>query len=38
MLPAAPTQPAYVLFNNLPRVEDARRFRAILSGRPTRNP
>ena len=30
MLPAAPDQPAYVLFNNLPRVEDARRFRAIL--------
>jgi uncharacterized protein YecE (DUF72 family) len=31
MLPDAPTQPAYVLFNNLPRVEDARRFRAILA-------
>jgi uncharacterized protein YecE (DUF72 family) len=31
MLPVAPTQPAYVLFNNLPRVEDARRFRAILA-------
>ncbi len=35
MLPAAPTQPTYVLFNNLPRVEDAKRFRAILSRRPT---
>lgn len=33
MLPLAPEQPAYVLFNNLPRVEDARRFRAILAGR-----
>ena len=30
MLPVAPDQPAYVLFNNLPRVEDARRFRASL--------
>ena len=33
MLPVAPDQPAYVLFNNLPRVEDARRFREILSRR-----
>jgi uncharacterized protein YecE (DUF72 family) len=33
MLPAASTHPAYVLFNNLPRVEDARRFRTILSPR-----
>ncbi len=31
MLPAGEGRPAYVLFNNLPRVEDARRFRAILS-------
>ena len=31
MLPVAPDRPAYVLFNNLPRVEDARRFRAILA-------
>ena len=31
MLPAAPTLPPYVLFNNLPRVEDARRFHAILA-------
>jgi uncharacterized protein YecE (DUF72 family) len=30
MLPSAPTEPPYVLFNNLPRVGDARRFRAIL--------
>jgi uncharacterized protein YecE (DUF72 family) len=33
VLPAAPAQPAYVLFNNLPRVEDARRFRAVLARR-----
>ena len=33
MLPVAPDAPAYVLFNNLPRVEDARRFRAILARR-----
>jgi uncharacterized protein YecE (DUF72 family) len=31
MLPAAPSYPAYVLFNNLPRIGDARRFRLILS-------
>ena len=31
MLPETPAHPAYVLFNNLPRVEDARRFRAILA-------
>ena len=31
MLPAGEGSPAYVLFNNLPRVDDARRFRAILS-------
>jgi uncharacterized protein YecE (DUF72 family) len=31
MLPAAPSHPPYVIFNNLPRVLDARRFRAILS-------
>jgi uncharacterized protein YecE (DUF72 family) len=31
MLPAEEGTPAYVLFNNLPRVDDARRFRAILS-------
>ena len=30
MLHEAPDQPAYVLFNNLPRVQDARRFRATL--------
>jgi uncharacterized protein YecE (DUF72 family) len=36
MLPSAPSQPPYVLFNNLPRVEDARRFRRILSGGDTR--
>ena len=33
MLPVAPDAPAYVLFNNLPRIEDARRFRAILARR-----
>jgi uncharacterized protein YecE (DUF72 family) len=33
MLPSATTWPPYVLFNNLPRVEDARRFRAILARR-----
>jgi uncharacterized protein YecE (DUF72 family) len=33
MLPAGEGRPAYVLFNNLPRVEDARRFRTILSRR-----
>ena len=33
MLPAPSTRPAYVLFNNLPRVEDARRFRRILAAR-----
>ena len=33
MLPSASGQPAYVLFNELPRVEDARRFRAILARR-----
>jgi len=33
MLPAAPDPPAYVLFNNLPRIEDARRFRTILARR-----
>lgn len=32
-LPTEAPQPAYVLFNNLPRVEDARRFRAILARR-----
>src|SRR3954447_20055894 len=31
MLPAAPSYPPYVLFNNLPRVEDARRFRRLLA-------
>jgi uncharacterized protein YecE (DUF72 family) len=31
MLPTVPVQPAYVLFNNLPRVDDARRFRVILA-------
>ncbi len=31
MLPVAAASPAYVLFNNLPRVEDARRFRAVLA-------
>ena len=31
MLPADPTHPPYVLFNNLPRVGAARRFRAMLS-------
>ena len=31
----APDRAPYVLFNNLPRVEDARRFRAILARRPT---
>lgn len=30
MLPGASAEPAYVLFNNLPRVGDARRFRALL--------
>ena len=30
MLPTAPEHPPYVLFNNLPRVHDARRFRALL--------
>ena len=33
MLPDAGAEPAYVLFNNLPRVEDARRVRAILARR-----
>jgi uncharacterized protein YecE (DUF72 family) len=33
ILPASPAEPPYVLFNNLPRVEDARRFRAILAMR-----
>ena len=33
MLPAGEGTPAYVLFNNLPRIEDARRFRAILARR-----
>jgi uncharacterized protein YecE (DUF72 family) len=33
----APSQPAYVLFNNLPRVEDARRFRAVLARRGARS-
>ena len=33
MLPVAPEQTPYVLFNNLPRVEDVRRFRAILAAR-----
>ncbi len=33
MLPVAASHPPYVLFNNLPRVEDARRFREILSRR-----
>jgi uncharacterized protein YecE (DUF72 family) len=32
MLPAASDGPAYVMFNNLPRVGDARRFRASLAG------
>jgi uncharacterized protein YecE (DUF72 family) len=31
MLPVTPN-PAYVMFNNVPRVGDARRFRALLSG------
>ena len=31
LLPAAPPVPAYVLFNNLPRVNDARRFGAVLA-------
>ena len=35
MLPVAPDHPAYVLFNNLPRIEDARRFRAMLARRRT---
>ena len=33
LLPDAPGPPAYVLFNNLPRIEDARRFRAVLARR-----
>jgi uncharacterized protein YecE (DUF72 family) len=33
MLPAGEGRPPYVLFNNLPRIEDARRFRTILSRR-----
>ena len=36
MLPAAEGNPAYVLFNNIPRVEDARRFRDVLSRRSER--
>jgi uncharacterized protein YecE (DUF72 family) len=36
ILLVAPDQPAYVLFNNLPRVEDARRFRALLVRRRSR--
>ena len=31
ILPVGSSHPPYVLFNNLPRVEDARRFRAILA-------
>ena len=38
MLPAAPSHPPYVLFNNLPRVGDARRFRQILSHRRSPGP
>lgn len=34
MLPDNGVAPSYVLFNNLPRVEDARRFRRILAERP----
>ena len=30
MIPRDAKRPAYVLFNNLPRVEDARRFRALM--------
>jgi uncharacterized protein YecE (DUF72 family) len=33
MLPSGEGRPPYVLFNNLPRIEDARRFRTILSRR-----
>jgi uncharacterized protein YecE (DUF72 family) len=33
MLPAARRVPPYVLFNNLPRVGDARRFRSVLRAR-----
>jgi uncharacterized protein YecE (DUF72 family) len=33
MLPDAPTYPPYVLFNNLPRVDDARRFRSSVIAR-----
>lgn len=33
-LPKTPAAVAYVLFNNLPRVEDARRFRRILARHP----
>jgi uncharacterized protein YecE (DUF72 family) len=36
LLPAAPEAPPYVMFNNLPRVGDARRFRALLAGAPHR--
>lgn len=32
-LPRDGAEPAYVLFNNLPRVGDARRFRALVAGR-----
>ena len=31
MLPRDGSEPAYVLFNNLPRVGDARRFRGLLA-------
>ena len=33
MVPRTGVAPAYVLFNNLPRVEDARRFRTVLAQR-----
>ncbi|MBA2719550.1 MAG: DUF72 domain-containing protein [Chloroflexi bacterium] len=36
MLPIAPHQPPYVLFNNIPRVDDARRFREVLERRRSR--
>ena len=34
MIPPGSGAPAYVLFNNLPRIDDARRFRALLARSP----
>lgn len=36
LLEVAPTEPAYVLFNNIPRVADAKRFKLLLTAPPRR--